>query len=283
MLAVASTQQGRWAQEDKKLKLKTSEMLKKICIRNLVRKYCRGVTAERKVQLQQKVVASAVFRGKKEGYLQSINQPFADTRLKENDINPKVLQLIQGEKIKYATPVVKYDRNGFKARERLLVLTQSSAYVVEMAKIKQKIDYATLKGISTSNLSDGIVVIHVPEDNKQKGDVILHCEHIFEVVSKLCMLANKQNLVKVVQGSLRFRIGSGKEGTMVFTVGQESQIFKAKNGQLTVVRLHLRLWECDSHSLMLSPCRTQLSPSKGPVVQVQQEDSVPFTEQRCMT
>lgn len=70
---------------------------------------------------------------------------------------------------------------------------------------------------------------------------------------------------------------------MVFTVGQESQIFKAKNGQLTVVRLHLRLWECDSHSLMLSPCRTQLSPSKGPVVQVQQEDSVPFTEQRSMT
>lgn len=34
-------------------------------------------------QLQQKVVASAVFRGKKEGYLQSINQPFVDTRLSE--------------------------------------------------------------------------------------------------------------------------------------------------------------------------------------------------------
>lgn len=46
----------------------------------------------------------------------------------------------------YVTPVIKYDRNGFKARERLLVLTQSSAYVVEMAKIKQKIDYSTLKG-----------------------------------------------------------------------------------------------------------------------------------------
>lgn len=44
------------------------------------------------------------------------------------------------------TPVIKYDRNGFKARDRLLVLTQSSAFVVEMAKIKQKIDYATLKG-----------------------------------------------------------------------------------------------------------------------------------------
>lgn len=46
----------------------------------------------------------------------------------------------------YVTPVIKYDRNGFKARDRLLVLTQSSAYVVEMAKIKQKIDYTTLRG-----------------------------------------------------------------------------------------------------------------------------------------
>uniref|UniRef100_A0A8C4JHK7 Myosin IH n=1 Tax=Dromaius novaehollandiae TaxID=8790 RepID=A0A8C4JHK7_DRONO len=153
-----------------------SSMLQKICIRNLVRKYCRGVTAERKVQLQQKVVASAIFRGKKEGYLQSINQPFMETRL----------------------------------------------------------------SISTSNLSDGIVVIHVPEDNKQKGDVILQCEHIFETVTKLCMLANKQNLVKVVQGSLQFRVGSGKEGTMIFTVGQEPQIFKAKNGQLTVVSVGSR-------------------------------------------
>uniref|UniRef100_A0A663MVG8 Myosin IH n=1 Tax=Athene cunicularia TaxID=194338 RepID=A0A663MVG8_ATHCN len=76
--------------------------------------------------------------------------------------------LIPPRCFQYVTPVIKYDRNGFKPRDRLLVLTQSSAYVVEMAKIKQKIDYATLKGISTSNLSDGIVVIHVPEDNKQK-------------------------------------------------------------------------------------------------------------------
>ncbi|XP_017669429.1 PREDICTED: unconventional myosin-Ih [Lepidothrix coronata] len=218
----------------------TSELLQKICMRNLVRKYCRGVTAERKAQLQQKVVTSAVFRGKKEGYVQSINQPFLDTRLKVNDINPKVLQLIQGENIKYVTPVIKYDRNGFKARERLLVLTQSSAYVVEVAKVKQKIDYSTLKGISTSNLSDGIVVIHVPEDNKQKGDVILQCEHVFETVTKLCMLANKQSLVKVVQGSLRFRIGSGKEGTMVFTVGKEPQVFKDKTGQLTVVSTQVK-------------------------------------------
>lgn len=34
-------------------------------------------------QLQQKVVTSAVFSGKKEGYLESLSQPFLDTRLSE--------------------------------------------------------------------------------------------------------------------------------------------------------------------------------------------------------
>ncbi|RLV99882.1 hypothetical protein DV515_00009383 [Chloebia gouldiae] len=301
----------------------TSEMLQKICMRNLVRKYCRGLTAERKVQLQQKVVTSAVFSGKKEGYLESLSQPFLETRLKaaspaigvppchiewrditaglfsdwgywqpygteshkpeqnslgeENDLNPKVLQLIRGEIIKYVTPVIKYDRNGFKARERLLVLTQSSAYVVEMAKIKQQIQYLNdlslfawrlgkaLKDdfvrISTSNLSDGIVVIHVPEDNKQKGDVILQCEHVFETVTKLCILANKQSLVKVVKGSLRFRVGSGKEGTMVFTVGPEPQVFKDKTGQLTVVRPQLS----PGRHLVLPPLDLHLQRAQPPV------------------
>lgn len=59
--------------------------------------------------------------------------------------------LIPTRCFQYVTPVIKYDRNGFKARERLLVLTQSSAYVVEMAKIKQKIEYSTLKGTCGSH------------------------------------------------------------------------------------------------------------------------------------
>jgi hypothetical protein len=32
-------------------------------------------------QMQQKVVASEIFRGKKEGYAQSLNQPFANSRI----------------------------------------------------------------------------------------------------------------------------------------------------------------------------------------------------------
>ncbi|PKU30343.1 unconventional myosin-ih [Limosa lapponica baueri] len=48
-------------------------------------------------------------------------------------------------------------------------------------------------------------------------------------------------VLQLIQGEkIKFRIGSGKEGTMVFTVGQEPQVFKAKNGQLTVVSTQTR-------------------------------------------
>ncbi|XP_039218706.1 unconventional myosin-Ih isoform X3 [Crotalus tigris] len=288
----------------------TSALLKTICKRNLVRKYCCGITAEKKAQMEQKAVASAIFSGRKVGYVESLNELFVDSRLScsvafrnsniglelyvlyykttleeplneitkgkkikaflacqkflrrpqksflppslpgESELCPKVLQMIRHEKVQYVTPVVKYDRNGFKPRERLLVLTRLAAYVVETAKIKQKIEYATLRGISTSSLSDGILVLHVPEDHKQeKGDAILWCKHVFEAVTKLCMLAKKQDLVAVVQGSLQFQISPGKEGTMVFTTGQEPHIYKAKNGQLTVVSL----WRANIQGALVPP------------------------------
>lgn len=54
----------------------------------LMEKLLEGKGCSFSKQLQQKVVASAVFRGKKEGYLQSINEPFMDTRLSEYTTNP---------------------------------------------------------------------------------------------------------------------------------------------------------------------------------------------------
>ncbi|XP_018116432.2 unconventional myosin-Ih [Xenopus laevis] len=219
---------------------KTSELLHKLCIRNLVRKYCRTITPQRTNQLQQKVVTSQIFKGKKEGYKQSLSQPFEETRLSEQDINPKVLQLMNYDRIKYGIAAVKYDRHGFKARPRQLLLTQSAVYVTEQAKIKQKIEYSGLKGISVSNLSDGFLIIHVStEDNKQKGDAILQCDYIFEAVTKLCMLASKQDAITIAQGSLTFHF-QGKEGIIDFTHGAEAQVYKAKNGHLTVATPRLK-------------------------------------------
>ncbi len=46
----------------------------------------------------------------------------------------------------YSVPVIKYDRNGFRPRFRQLIFTQAAAYLVEEAKIKQRVNYSSLKG-----------------------------------------------------------------------------------------------------------------------------------------
>ncbi|KAM5191666.1 unconventional myosin-Ih [Mantella aurantiaca] len=214
---------------------KASEKLHKLCMRTLVRKYCRSITPQKTEQMQQKIVASDIFRDKKEGYQQSVSQPFEETRINEQDLNPKLLMTMCYDKVKYGIPTIKYDRHGFKARPRHLLLTQTKLYVTEQVKIKQMVEYSNITEISVSDMSDGFLIVHVsPEDNKQKGDVVIQCEHIFEVVTKLCMLSSKKEAVKIGHGSIAFQF-QGRKGAIDFTSGTELQVYKAKNGHLTVV------------------------------------------------
>ncbi|GCC19318.1 hypothetical protein chiPu_0021039, partial [Chiloscyllium punctatum] len=146
-----------------------SELLRDLNMRNMVQSYCKRITQEWKQQLEQKVVASEVFKDKKDNYPQSVPKLFVNTRIATSELNSKVLQLLQSEQIKYAVAVTKYDRNGYRPRARQLLVTPDSALIMEEAKLKQKIDYVNLNGISVSSLSDGLFVLHVPcEDNKQK-------------------------------------------------------------------------------------------------------------------
>ncbi|XP_045082991.1 unconventional myosin-Ih-like [Coregonus clupeaformis] len=214
----------------------TSEILRQLHMRLMVRKYIRGITAQQKAQLQLKEITSVIFKGKKDSYPQSVSLPFVDTRISEQDINMKVLQMIRHERIKYSVPMVKYDRNGFKPRPRQLILTHMAAYVVDDAKIKQRVLYTTLKGVSVSTLSDGIIIFHIAsEDIKQKGDLVMQCDHLFEVLTKLSVVANKHSAINVVQGSIKFQMQAGKEGIVDFSSGQESMVYKDKNGHLMVV------------------------------------------------
>ncbi|CAJ1068809.1 unconventional myosin-Ih [Xyrichtys novacula] len=219
----------------------TSEILRKLHYRLMVRKYVRGITPQRKAQMQLKLVTSSIFKGKKESYPQSVAIPFLDTRISEQEINPRVLQMIRNEQIKYSVSVIKYDRNGFKPRPRQLILTKAAAYVIEEAKIKQRVLYTSLKGISVSTLTDTIIVVHITcEDPKEKGDLVLQCDHLFEFLTKLSVIANKQSAIKVVQGSIKIEIQAGKESAVDFGTGQEPMVYKAKNGHLMVVATRAR-------------------------------------------
>uniref|UniRef100_A0A8C5D8T1 Unconventional myosin-Ih-like n=1 Tax=Gouania willdenowi TaxID=441366 RepID=A0A8C5D8T1_GOUWI len=186
-------------------------------------------------QFCKHVQTSSLFRGKKENYPSSVGRPFADTRICKT--NAALILPSQ-----YSVPVVKYDRNGFRPRPRQLIFTHKAAYLVKEAKIRQRIDYSFFKGVSVSNLSDNFFILHVRcEDLKQKGDLVLQCDFLFEALTKLSVITNKQNYINVVQGSVRFDIQPGREGFVDFKSGQESAVYRAKNGHLMVV--------CRSHTI----------------------------------
>ncbi|XP_056297946.1 unconventional myosin-Ic-like isoform X1 [Pseudoliparis swirei] len=212
-----------------------SELLRSLCMQNMVWSYCKKISPEWKHQMEQKMIASELFRDKKDNYPQSVSKLFVSTRLNGEDLNPKVLQALGSEKMKYGVPVTKYDRKGYKARPRQLLLTSGGAIIVEEGKLKQRIDYASLKGISVSSLSDGLFVLHVlSEDNKQKGDVVLQSDHIIETLTKIAICSDKISNININQGSITYTVGQGKEGTIDFTPGSELLVAKAKNGHLSV-------------------------------------------------
>uniref|UniRef100_A0A8B9K1P6 Myosin Ic, paralog a n=1 Tax=Astyanax mexicanus TaxID=7994 RepID=A0A8B9K1P6_ASTMX len=174
-------------------------------------------------QLEQKVVASGIFRGQKDNYPQSVPRLFVGTRLETGLFI-------------YGVAVTKYDRRGFRARPRQLLLMATGVILVQESKIKQRIDYSSLLGISVSSLSDGLFVMHVPTaDSKQKGDLVLQCDHVIEAVTKLAIMADKIHNVNISQDSIKFAIARGKEGVIDFTYGAELRVIKTKNGRLAVV------------------------------------------------
>uniref|UniRef100_A0A3Q1CWP7 Myosin IHa n=1 Tax=Amphiprion ocellaris TaxID=80972 RepID=A0A3Q1CWP7_AMPOC len=135
----------------------TSEILRKLHYRLMVRKYVRGITPQKKAQLQLKATASSIFKGQKDSYPQSVAQPFVDTRI-------------------------------------------SKCHIYSCS-----------------------------------GDLVMQCNHLFEFLTKLSVIAKKQNVIQVVKGSIKIEIQAGKESAVDFTTGQEPMVYKAKNGHLMVV------------------------------------------------
>uniref|UniRef100_A0A3B3YEK4 Myosin IHb n=1 Tax=Poecilia mexicana TaxID=48701 RepID=A0A3B3YEK4_9TELE len=207
-----------------------SQLLQNIFARYLVRQYVREITPQRKAQLLLKAQTSSMFKGKKENY------PLSSSLCLFLFLFFLISSQLFAFRPQYGVPVVKYDRNGFRPRLRQLIFTQEAAYLVEETKIKQRIDFTSLKGVSVSNLSDNFLILHVTcDDIKQKGDLVLQCDFLYEALTKLSFIADKQSCVKVVQGSVRFDIQPGREGFVDFKSGQETMVYRAKNGHLMVV------------------------------------------------
>uniref|UniRef100_A0A3P9M9Z3 Myosin IHa n=1 Tax=Oryzias latipes TaxID=8090 RepID=A0A3P9M9Z3_ORYLA len=180
----------------------TSEILRKLHYRLMVRKYVRGLTPQRKAQLQLKLVTSTIFKGNKDSYPQSVPQPFLDTRISKQSATSGL-----------SVSVIKYDRNGFKPRPRQLILTQTAAYLIDESKVKQRLVYASLKG-QTCNI------------------YFLLC---FSSSGNTVTGISLQGFQSTQNKSIKIEIQAGKESAVDFSTGQEAMVYKAKNGHLMVV------------------------------------------------
>lgn len=217
--------------------IETAKLLEALNMQNMVKKYVKGITPQRKHEMEEKVVASRIFRDQKQSYEESLRRPFTDKRMNE-PLKPKMLSLIEsGEKVLYSCSVTKYDRHGYHARDRVLAITPKASYLFDSkdGKLKQKVAHDSLTNISISSLSDDVFVLHSPAENKEKGDMIVKNEYSIEAVTKIAMISGKETIVKIVSGNLEHEMAGGKKGQIEFLVGQEPSVSKAKNGNLVVV------------------------------------------------
>uniref|UniRef100_H2YMW8 Myosin motor domain-containing protein n=1 Tax=Ciona savignyi TaxID=51511 RepID=H2YMW8_CIOSA len=211
----------------------TGALLQKLNMKNLTLKYVKSVTPQRKAAMEEKVLASAIFREKKKGYDESVGNPFQE-KPRVEQLKPKMLAMIDaGEQTLYSCSVTKYDRHGYHPRPRTLILTSTATYLFDAkdGKLKQKIPHQELTGISTSSLGDNVFVLHAPSDKKEKGDAIVQSTFVIETITKLASIAKKDKEVKIVENSsIVHDMAGGKHGRIDYVVGNDVSVTKSKTG-----------------------------------------------------
>jgi len=201
------------------------------------------LSSERKRQLEMKYLAHELFKGKKVSYEASVKNYFVDSR--PPDLTSRIGSILatvktSGEQMKYCTAVVKYDRHGYKARERILSLSNTAIYINDAKdlKLKHKIMLTELQGITITNMGDGFMLLRTPPDNKQlKGDLIVNCPHVIELVTKIIDTAsqNKSLLTIVPPGEVQHQLNGGKKQGIIEIKKSETEGIAKKNGHLLVM------------------------------------------------
>lgn len=97
---------------------------------------------------------------------------------------------------------MKYDRRGYKPRERTMVVTNKFLYLLEVTKsVKQKhcLPLESLNFIVTSE-TDNVVMIRIPEDllKKDKGDLILEVPYLIEAITKIIRVTRRNHMLSVI-------------------------------------------------------------------------------------
>ncbi|KAG5865167.1 hypothetical protein JTB14_014249 [Gonioctena quinquepunctata] len=208
---------------------------------HLSRVYRLNLTPEMRRQFELKVLAEKILKGKKNNYEESIPNKFLTDRVPETSYALKEMYVSQlnGDKEVYATKVIKYDRHGYKPRERIMIISQKHLHLLECkSSLKQK-HCLPLKELSFTVTpgKDKLLLVQIPEDliKKDKGDLILEVPNIIEAVTMIIDTTKDKSLLRIIDKSHIEHNMKGKQGTIDIQKGDISKIHKDKNGHLLIV------------------------------------------------
>ncbi|CAH1403950.1 unnamed protein product [Nezara viridula] len=224
-----------------------SEILRCMYYQWLAGRYCKSITPERKAQMELKVLAECLFKDKKKSYSLSVPELFVENRLTESGNTLKKQFFINeasGQNCKYATYVTKFDRHGYKKRDRVLLLTEGFLYLTtageKQMKTKHKFPIDRINKLEITSERDKFLLVRVsPELNKEKGDLILEVPHLIEFITIFVDVTKNLNIVhmnNIKDGKIMHCITNGKERRIDITLGTNGpDIVKGQSGQLVVV------------------------------------------------
>ncbi|CAG9768110.1 unnamed protein product [Ceutorhynchus assimilis] len=218
-----------------------SNQLEVMYAANLSRRYRLALTPERKRLLELKVLAEKLFKDKKKSYSLSVPQIFQADRVPEHALALKTSYSgqLNGDKEMYATSVMKYDRHGYKPRERIMIITQNNLHVLECkGSVKQK-HVLPLKRLSfvVTHENDRLVLVRIPEDllKKDKGDLILEVPNLIEAITMIVDITKDPSLLTIIDTTTIEHHMNGKNGTIEIQLGTPERIHKDKSGHLLIV------------------------------------------------
>lgn len=99
---------------------------------------------------------------------------------------------------------MKYDRRGYKPRERILIFGDKSFFLLDAKDYKQKhrIPLSKIPKIVLTRERDGLMLIRIPlELKKDKGDLILDIPHAIECAIWCLIASRREDAVELVESS----------------------------------------------------------------------------------
>jgi len=151
----------------------TSDQIQKIFIRYLAKRYRDKLTPEKRIVFEEKLLASELFKDKKEGYPESVAKPFKGDQggMANDPIWPKSVEA--GEKLIGSADIKKVNRSDLKTVPRKIAFTEKAFYSFEKGKLKGRIPFDGVTGIGVSKKNDPVIVFNSPSEKKGDSIVVL--------------------------------------------------------------------------------------------------------------